>query len=97
MGAEVGVESSACTLAARPGEVGINPEFMEMERETGLEPATPCLEGRYSHFHRLEAANPFHSSTSHRSTLYGVKYGSCQGFVGPPATACTQIVTEDAM
>src|SRR5215813_5496193 len=48
-----------------------------LERETGLEPATPCLEGRYLHFHRLEAANPFESSTSHRSTSYGRKHGSC--------------------
>ena len=25
-----------------------NPEIFGLERETGLEPATPCLEGRYS-------------------------------------------------
>ncbi len=32
-------------------EVGVGAEGVkrgEMERETGLEPATPCLEGRYS-------------------------------------------------
>src|SRR5258708_38877835 len=68
-----------------------------LERETGLEPAAPCLEGRYLHFHRLEAANPFESSTSHRSTVYGRKHGSCQSFLRPPATACAQITTEEAM
>jgi hypothetical protein len=26
----------------------LKPQFMRLERETGLEPATPCLEGRYS-------------------------------------------------
>ena len=69
-------------------EQGTNPEFMGLERETGREPATACLEGRHVHFHRLEAANSFEFSTSHRSTVYGVKYGSCQGFRGPPAIAC---------
>jgi hypothetical protein len=61
-------------------ERGTNPEFMGMERETGLEPATACLEGRHLHLHRLEAANPLESSTSHHSTVYGRKHGSCQGF-----------------
>jgi hypothetical protein len=27
-----------------------------LERETGLEPAAPCLEGRHLHFHRSQAA-----------------------------------------
>ena len=68
----------------------------DLERETGLEPATPCLEGRHLHFHCLEAANHFEFSTSHRSTLYGRKHGSCQEFLGPPATACTSIVADEA-
>jgi hypothetical protein len=25
-----------------------------------------------------------------------VKYGSCHGFLGPPATACAQIAIEEA-
>jgi hypothetical protein len=62
-----------------------------------LEPATPLLEGRYLHFHRLEAANPFESSTSHRRTVYGRKHGSCQGFPELPAMACAQIASEEAM
>ena len=41
------MERAAGNLGSRPGKVGTNPEFMGMERETGLEPATPCLEGRY--------------------------------------------------
>src|SRR5262249_52853896 len=94
MEAEVEVDRATSNRAARPGAVGTNPEFMGLERETGLEPATVCLEGRYLHFHRLEAANPVQSSTSHRSTLYGRKLGGCRRFGGPPATACAQIVPE---
>ena len=53
MEAEVEVERAASHRAARQGEVGTNPEFMGLERETGLEPATPCLEGRYLFFSPL--------------------------------------------
>src|SRR5262249_53816185 len=44
MEAKVEMERAAGNLGSRPGKVGTNPEFMGMERETGLEPATPCLE-----------------------------------------------------
>ena len=96
MEAEVEVERMAGHRGARPGEVGTNPEFKGMERETGREPATPCLEGRYLHFHCPQAAKPLQSSISHRSTLYGRKHGSCQGFRRSPATACAHILTEEA-
>src|SRR5262249_55212306 len=94
MEAEVEVDRATSNRAARPGAVGTNPEFMGLDRGSGLDPATVCLEGRFFHFHRLEAATPVQPSSSHRSTLYGRKHGSCQRFRGPPATACAQIVTE---
>ena len=36
------------TLPAVSSQQGTNLDFKRLERETGLEPATACLEGRYS-------------------------------------------------
>ena len=41
-------KGSGDTLPTRYTQQGSNPEKFGVERETGLEPATPCLEGRYS-------------------------------------------------
>ena len=49
---------------------GRNPKFSGLERETGLEPATPCLEGRYLLFHRSHAAKPLKLSASRVTQLY---------------------------
>ena len=53
------------------------------------------LEGRHLHFHRLEAAKPLQSSTSHPSTVGGRKHGSCHGYPGLPAMACASILMDE--
>ena len=84
--------------AARGSKVGVTPclrrgvegaqtlENSDPERETGLEPATPCLEGRYVLFHRSAAAKPDKFGTSRATQLYGGN-GAVATDAGPPA-AC---------
>src|SRR5260370_13992852 len=58
--------------------------FSWVERETGLEPATACLEDKYFLFHRLLAARPYKFGTPRASTLYGGR-GAIANSPGPPA------------
>ena len=64
----------------RENRRGLNPKKFGVERETGLEPATPCLEGRYLLFHRSQGAKPLKSWDSRVSTLYSQNMAGASAF-----------------
>ena len=59
------------------------PKACSLERETGLEPATACLEGRYSLFHRSHAAKPLKIGASRATQLYDINEADTRWIVCP--------------
>jgi hypothetical protein len=69
-GCPLGVRKTPCLRSSY--ERAQSQEYSGLERETGLEPATPCLEGRCFLFHRSYAAKPLKMRSSRVSGLYDV-------------------------
>jgi len=58
--------------------------YSGLERETGLEPATACLEGRYLLFHRLHVTKPLKIGASRVRILYAISVSGRH----PPTLSC---------